>query len=57
VVSGSGLAPFRDWLTDLHHDSSQTTAVAIETPRDAMVDSLIARSFLAAALNGAANST
>jgi hypothetical protein len=57
VVGGSGLAPFRDGLTDRCHGSSQTTAVAIETPRNAMVGGLIARSFVAAALNGAANST
>jgi transposase len=49
--TGSGLAGFLDWLDGLCHGSPQTTAVAIEIPRGAVVESLIERGFSVFAIN------
>jgi transposase len=49
--SGSGLVAFVDWLTKLSGGSPATVAVAIETPRGALVSTLVERGFCVFAVN------
>jgi transposase len=49
--SGRGLAEFMDWLGGLCHAQPQSVAVAIETPRGAVVEGLIERGFCVFAIN------
>jgi len=49
--SGSGIAAFVDWLTKLSGGSPATVAVAIETPRGAMVSTLVEQGFAVFAVN------
>jgi transposase len=48
---GAGVAAFADWLAELSDGSPSTTAVAIETPRGALVSTLIERGFAVFAIN------
>jgi transposase len=49
--NGAAIAAFADWLTTLSGGSPSTTAVAIETPRGAVVSTLIERGFAVFAIN------
>ena len=48
--SGAGLAQLQDWLTD-HGVVSALAAVGIETPRGAVVETLVERGFAVFAIN------
>jgi len=49
--SGTGIAEFVDWLEKLCEGKPETVAVAIETPRGALVESLVERSMAVFAIN------
>jgi len=49
--SGSAMAAFVEWLTALSEGNPATTAVAIEIPRGAVVETLLERGFAVFAIN------
>jgi len=49
--TGSGIAEFLDWLSELGGGEPATVAVAIEVPRGALVESLYERGFAAFTIN------
>ncbi len=49
--SGSGIAELLDWLTELAGRKPEAVAIAIETPRGAMVEGLVERNFAVFAIN------
>lgn len=51
VHSGSGMAAFVEWLTELSKGAPARTAIAIEVPRGAVVETLVERGFAVFAIN------
>ncbi len=49
--SGTGIAEFVDWLVKLCEGKPERVAISIETPRGAMVESLVERTFAVFAIN------
>ena len=49
--SGTGIAEFVDWLVKFCEGKPERVAIAIETPRGAMVESLVERTFAVFAIN------